>query len=124
MRVRFIAFVCVAAIGAGAARADSLAGAGLRESIAGKTVLIMMSLGSLPVAYRTDGTMSAQSRAAGVATGVAKDTGRWWVSGNNLCQKWRKWFSGQQYCHAMSKKGEILHWVRDDGLSGTAKTLR
>lgn len=124
MLPRFIVFVCVAAAAAGAARADVLAGAALRESIAGKTVLMSMSLGSLPIAYRANGTMSAQSQAVGLATGVSKDTGRWWISGKNLCQKWQKWFSGQQYCHAMSRSGATLRWVRNDGLSGTAKVLR
>lgn len=106
------------------AEAAPLVGAELKEAISGRTVMMSMSLGSMPITYRPNGTMKASSYAVGVVTGVSTDTGRWWVSGNNLCQRWNKWFDGQQFCHAMSKAGSKLLWVRDDGLSGSAKVIQ
>lgn len=123
-RVGVLGCAMLSLAGASPSQADTITGPALQQTLAGKTVVMSMSLGSLPIAYRANGTMSASSKAVGAATGVSKDTGRWWVSGRNLCQKWQKWFSGQQYCHAMSKKGETLFWVRNDGLAGTAKVLR
>lgn len=102
------------------ATAEPLSGDALRKTIAGKTVIMTMNLGSLPITYRSNGTMSASSSAIGMVTGIPSDSGRWWVSGRNLCQKWKKWFEGRQFCHAMSKKGGTLYWVRNDGLSGSA----
>lgn len=121
-----LVIACAIAAGSGSPRAGSeaLAGPALQRSIAGKTVLMSMHLGSLPITYRANGTMTAASVAIGRATGVPEDEGRWWIAGGNLCQRWNKWFSGQRYCHAISREGETLHWTRDDGLTGTAKVIR
>lgn len=94
----------------------------LRKAIAGRTVLLATPMGSLPINYRSNGTMfgSVNLILSGY-TGSKKDTGRWWVSGNQLCQRWSKWLEGQSYCYTMRKVGgSKVVWNRSDGRSGTA----
>jgi hypothetical protein len=51
----------------------------------------------------------------------ASDHGKWWVSGNRLCQKWYAWMNGRTYCYRLTRSGSMVHWTRDDGRSGTAR---
>ena len=51
-----------------------------------------------------------------------KDRGRWWVSGNRLCQKWQQWYDGKTFCFTVTKLADNrIRWVRDDGKSGFAR---
>jgi hypothetical protein len=37
--------------------------------------------------------------AASLARGDgASDRGKWWISGNQLCQRWTSWMDGKSYC--------------------------
>jgi hypothetical protein len=51
----------------------------------------------------------------------ASDTGKWWVDNDQLCQKWSSWLEAKSYCFRLTRDGNSVHWVRDDGLSGTAR---
>ena len=57
-------------------------------------------------------------------TGSVADNGRWWVNSEKLCQRWRTWLNGQTYCFTLRQDGRLVHWVRNDGLSGKATILR
>lgn len=100
----------------------ALSDSDLRKAIAGRTVMLSTPIGSLPINYRRNGTMfGAVSILLSNYTGSKKDTGRWWVSGNQLCQKWSKWLDGQSFCYTMRKVGSTkVVWNRNDGRSGTA----
>ena len=51
-----------------------------------------------------------------------KDRGRWWVSGNKVCQKWQQWYDGRTFCFTVAKLSDSrIRWVRDDGKSGVAR---
>jgi len=117
----------VAAFGLGAVQANAstaLSGDELRSAISGKTVFLKISGFELPIQYSSRGTMkgSMGTVAAAFARGDGStDRGKWWVDGNQLCQKWNVWMEGSTYCYKLSRKGDAVRWVRDDGRSGTAR---
>ena len=98
-------------------------GAALRQVVSGRTVLLDTSIGSFPIRYRRDGTMTGQAPGFVASLGTAKDRGQWWVADDRLCQRWHRWLNAKQYCFKLQRVGAAVHWLRDDGLSGTA-TIR
>ena len=92
--------------------------------LSGKTVFLSASGIVLPIAYRSNGTMSGnlQASAAALAGNASmKDSGRWWISNDRLCQRWKRWQGGKSYCYKLSRQGKHVVWVRDDGRRGTAR---
>jgi hypothetical protein len=102
----------------------SLAGEELRQAVIGKTVYLKVSGFDLPIRYAANGRMSG--RIGAVAASFSRgdgtsDTGKWWVDNDQLCQKWSSWLDSKSYCFKLTRDGNSVHWVRDDGLSGTAR---
>lgn len=99
--------------------------AGLKEAVSGKTVYIQTPIGEeVAVRYRPNGTMvggSSVQLAALAGESVARDKGRWWVSNEQLCQKWSSWSEGRQLCYKLRISGSHVQWSRNDGKSGTAR---
>jgi hypothetical protein len=96
----------------------------LRNAISGKTVFLNISGFELPISYAANGRMSGKmgAVAASFARGDgAQDRGKWWVAGNQLCQQWSSWMEGKSYCYRLTREGATVHWVRNDGRSGTAR---
>ena len=66
-------------------------------------------------------------RSNGEALGLGRfikpsDKGRWWVSGDRLCQRFETWYNGQTLCFKLTRVGpDRLRWVRDNGESGIAR---
>ncbi|GBE43964.1 hypothetical protein BMS3Bbin10_02048 [bacterium BMS3Bbin10] len=106
-----------------AASSDHLNGAELRQAVVGKTVYLSANGVVLPIAFRANGTMSGRLKAfaASVAGGSPVDSGRWWISNNQLCQRWSQWLDGKSYCYKVSRNGQNVVWVRNDGRRGTAR---
>jgi len=108
-----------------AASTGTMNGPELRKALSGKTVYLSMSGIVLPIAYRSNGSMSGRlkiSTAALVSSGTSpKDSGRWWISKDQLCQKWKSWQGGKPYCYKLKRNGQNVVWVRDDGRRGTAR---
>lgn len=118
-----IVMVVMAALllGTGALASDpQLEGETLRKAIAGKTVSLSTPMGGLPISYRADGTMQGQAGALATYTGAARDTGRWWIVADQLCQRWNNWLGGSSYCFRLRQQGASVHWTRSDGVSGMA----
>jgi hypothetical protein len=126
MRFKLFAYVGLAcAITTGAWADQVLSGDTLRETVAGKTMVVDTPVGGLPIRYQTNGTMSGQSKAIAQFTGTARDNGTWWVASNKLCQRWDNWLDGKQVCMTIRKDGQAtLQWESNDGRSGTATVLR
>ena len=102
----------------------TLAGDELRGAISGKTVYLKISGFELPIRYSANGRMTGKmgTVAASFSRGDgASDSGKWWVTGNQLCQKWTSWMDSKQYCYKLTRKGAHVRWVRNDGRSGTAR---
>lgn len=102
----------------------TLAGDELRQAISGKTVYLNISGFELPIRYAANGRMSGKmgTVAASFSRGDgAQDRGKWWVTSDQLCQQWTSWMNGKSYCYKLTRNGSTVHWVRNDGRSGTAR---
>lgn len=108
----------------GFASSQLLSGKEIKSTVAGKRIYLAVPLGGeLPLHYKSNGRVDGSGEAVGLGRYLApKDSGRWWVAGNSLCQKWQKWYDGRQFCFTLEKVGpEKLRWRRDDGRSGVAR---
>jgi len=102
----------------------ALSGDALRTAVSGKTVFLKISGFELPIQYSSRGTMKGSMGmiAAAFSRGDgSSDTGKWWVADDQLCQKWHSWMDGETHCYKLSRNGNAVRWVRDDGRSGTAR---
>jgi hypothetical protein len=122
------AFVVVASLALPAtatlAEPVTLAGDELRQAISGKTVYLNISGFELPIRYTANGRMSGKmgTVAASFSRGDgAQDRGKWWVTGDQLCQQWTSWMNSKSYCYKLTRNGSTVHWARNDGRSGTAR---
>jgi hypothetical protein len=116
--------VATGAAGAAETKSNALNGAELRKAVSGKTVYLNISGFELPIRYAASGTMvgSLGTIAASLARGDgASDHGKWWIAGDQLCQRWTSWMDGKSYCYQLTLKGTSVSWVRNDGHSGTAR---
>jgi hypothetical protein len=106
------------------ANAEVLSGEALRQLVNGRTVYLSAPLGGeFPLSYRTDGTVTGDGNAVGLGRFyAARETGRWYMTGNNLCQQFPTWYSGQRLCFTVSKLGaNKIRWTRDNGDTGVAR---
>lgn len=103
---------------------SQLEGDGLRKAVSGRTVHLETPLGSLPINYRTNGTMQASTIQLAAYTGSTQDRGTWWVVADKLCQRWNNWLSGKAHCFTLRQEGHTVQWTRDDGVSGVATIRR
>jgi hypothetical protein len=96
----------------------------MRAWVSGKTVLLDTVLGtSIPMLFRPDGTSAGQAGTLAPFLGAARDEGRWWIERARLCIKWKVWIDGDVQCMRLRQVGGIIHWVRDDGKTGTARLV-
>lgn len=96
----------------------------LKTTVIGKRIFLKIPLGGeFPLYYKPDGQVEGKSPNGLLARLDPKtDTGRWWVKGDSLCQKWSIWYDQKSYCFTLESSGpSTLNWVREDGLSGTAR---
>jgi hypothetical protein len=110
-----------------AASARPLNGEEIRAAVEGKRIYLAVPLGGeFPMNYRPGGKVDATGEAVGLGRFARPtDSGRWWIDGNRLCQKWTTWYDGKPFCFVLSAAGEgRLAWVRDDGLKGVARVAR
>jgi hypothetical protein len=101
-----------------------LEGDGLRKAVSGRTVYLETPLGSLPISYKTNGTMQASTIQLAAYTGSTRDRGTWWVVADKLCQRWNNWLGGKSHCFTLRQDDATVQWTRDDGLSGVATIQR
>jgi hypothetical protein len=110
---------------AGSALAEParLTGDALRQAVSGRTVLIATAIGAVSIRYHSEGTMTGRTPALVAGLGTERDRGRWWIADDGLCQRWHRWLDAKRFCFKLHQAGAIVHWLRDDGLTGTA-TIR
>ena len=107
------------------AAASQLSGAEIEQTIGGKQVMLRTFWGGFPLRYGSGGAVTGDGTALGLAKYFSpKETGKWWISGNKLCQQFPTWYKGRQFCFTLTRQNETtLKWVREDGYSGTAKIM-
>jgi hypothetical protein len=102
------------------AEPSKLTGDALRQAVSGKTVLIATPIGAFPICYNSNGTMTGRAPVFVPSLGTKRDRGQWWIADDRLCQRWYRWLAAKRYCFKLQHAGPTVHWLRDDGLSGTA----
>lgn len=108
----------------GSAGAQGVSGEALSALVAGKKVFLSTPYGlEFPLRYDADGKVTGDASRFTLARMFApRETGRWWVDGEKLCQKWPSWYDGRTFCFSVRVTGPgRIAWVRDDGFSGTAR---
>ncbi len=106
------------------ASAETLSGPALKELVEGRTVYLSAPLGGeFPLRYRPDGTVTGDGEAVGLGRFfAARETGRWYLTGTNLCQQFPTWYNGQRLCFSVHKlDGNRIRWTRDNGETGIAR---
>ena len=104
--------------------AEPLSGAAIKSLVGGKRLLLSTPYGpGLPLQYKTNGTVNGDASKFSVAAMFApKESGKWWIDGDRLCQKWPTWLKGRTTCFTVDRTGDsTIKWTRDDGQSGTAR---
>ncbi len=122
IRVVMATLGLVAAAGAAWGQSSGLSGEALRQTISGRTIVLSTPVGGLPITYQPDGTLSGQANGLQVLAGAGpkQDSGRWWISTNQVCQQWKVWLEARKFCYEMRVEGQKVHWRRSDGRTGTA----
>jgi hypothetical protein len=97
----------------------------IKRTITTVRIILKVPGGEFPLVYQKNGTVTGDGTSVGLARFFApKETGKWWIDGNNLCQQWPSWYNGKQFCFTLQKTSPTsLIWNRDDGKSGTARIV-
>ena len=124
--------LCLLAIAAGpllaqAQKGEQLSGSALKAFISGKRIYLATPLGGeIPLYYRANGVVDGSGEAVGLGRYLApKDRGRWWISKDRVCQKWKEWYDGRTFCFTLARlSSTAVYWKRDDGGQGTARIAK
>lgn len=106
------------------ASAKTLNGLEIKQKIKGKKIFLSTKYGvEFPLIYRSNGSVTGDG--TGTALGkffAPKETGKWWVSGNRLCQQFKTWYDGKRLCFTLEKTDDKnLIWRQENGDSGKAR---
>lgn len=109
------------------AEGEPLDNTGIKSLVTGKRIYLATPMGGeLPLYYRANGKVDGTGEAIGLGKYLKpKDSGRWWVSKNRLCQKWQEWYDGRTFCFKLNRISSTkVYWMRDDGTSGISRVGR
>jgi len=106
-----------------AAAAEELSNSEIKSLVGGKKVYLATRWGEFPLYYAPDGRVTGDGTGMGLARFFApKETGRWFVDNNRLCQRFPTWYDGKTSCFTLMQSGKNqLRWRRGDGYSGRAR---
>jgi len=106
---------------AAGAAAVAVTGPEIETLLSGATVEMDTPLGrKITVRYVAGGRLSGNAGELGSYLGAPTDSGRWWIVGNRLCNKWMKWFEAEVQCLDLERDGQRLVWQNQTGTRGTA----
>ncbi|MEP3525460.1 MAG: hypothetical protein ABJ081_10020 [Hyphomicrobiales bacterium] len=106
------------------ANASALNNDEIKSLVNDKVVFLKIPVGGeFPLRYKPNGTVLGDGSAVGLAKFFTpKDSGRWWVKDNQLCQKWEEWYKGKTACFVISNlDGKKFRWKRNDGKKGSGR---
>jgi hypothetical protein len=124
LKSMMVVAACSLLCGVQSAQAELLDGNELKRLVTGRTIYLSAPLGGeFPLKYKADGSVSGDGDAVGLGRFfAARETGRWYMRGDNLCQQFPTWYSGQRLCFTVRKLGESrIRWTRDNGETGVAR---
>lgn len=96
----------------------------IKSEIIGKRIYLATPMGGeFPLNYRKSGVVDGSGEALGLGRFVKpNDTGKWWIDGDRLCQRFTTWYKGTPMCFELYKTGaNNLKWIRNNGQVGTAR---
>lgn len=99
-------------------------GESIRALISGKRIYLAAPLGGeFPLFYRPDGRVDGTGEAVGLGRFIRPtDSGRWWIAGDRMCQRWQTWYEGRTICFTLYDVGQgKLRWNQDNGDTGVAR---
>jgi hypothetical protein len=103
------------------AAAVAVTGPEMETLLSGATVEMDTPLGpKITVRYVAGGRLSGNAAELSSYLGAPTDSGRWWVEGNRLCNKWMKWFEAEVQCLDLKREGQKIVWQNQTGTRGTA----
>ena len=106
------------------AAADALKANDIRSDIIGRTIYLSTPLGGeLPLSYHTSGEVDGSGQAIGLGRFFKpSDTGKWWITSDQLCQKFKTWYDGSPMCFELERAGpDKVKWTRNNGETGVAR---
>jgi hypothetical protein len=124
MGLRFMAVLVGLTAAVAPASASTLSGDELKQLVTGRTVYLAAPLGGeFPLQYRANGTVTGDGQAVGLGRlYAARETGRWFMRGNQLCQQFPTWYNGERLCFTVQQLGSNrIRWRRDNGETGIAR---
>jgi hypothetical protein len=96
----------------------------LRQLLSDRKILLRTHVGAvIPITYNSNGQMIGEAGGLGFFLGSSRDSGKWWVAGGKMCQKWRVWLDQETHCMTLKERNGTIWWRADDGKSGTAKIV-
>lgn len=101
-----------------------ISGRDIKPLIEGRRIYLKVPAGGeFPLYYRPGGVVDGTGKAAGLGIFArVSDEGKWWVSGDQLCQQWQTYENGKRFCFRLYQRDDgQLFWHRDDGLKGLAR---
>ncbi|CAH0342161.1 hypothetical protein [Rhizobium sp. CECT 9324] len=119
--------MAIAAIALGtvcASASQPFTAAEIRQDIIGKRIYLAVPMGGeFPLNYRPNGQVDGTGEALGLGRfAKPKDTGKWWIDGDRLCQQFTSWYKGAPMCFELQRiDDKQLKWTRDNGETGTAR---
>ena len=106
------------------AQADVLNPTQIKQTVVGKRFLLATRFGiEFPLVYKSNGSVAGDGSGTGLGKFFApKETGKWWIKGRELCQKFPTWYDGRTQCFTLEKIGRgKFKWQTKDGRSGIAR---
>ena len=106
------------------ALSDAFSASDIRSDIIGHTIYLAAPFGGeFPLNYRPNGQVDGNGEALGIGRWIQpRDTGRWWIDGNRLCQQFQSWYNGTPMCFDLTRTSTTtLNWLRDNGERGRAR---
>lgn len=118
----FSGLILTACLCAGASAAE-LGDSAIKETISGRKVVLSTMGFDFPLYYDANGQVTGDGSGVGLAKYFTpKETGRWWVANDKLCQQFPTWYKGKTWCFELEKVNDKrLRWQRDDGFAGKAR---
>lgn len=102
----------------------AMRGSEIREMVTRNRIFLATPLGGeFPLTYRADGVVDGSGEAVGLGRFARpKDRGRWWIEGDQLCQRWQSWYDGKRMCFVIRLSGQNrFTWQQDNGDRGRGR---
>lgn len=103
---------------------EPMKAADIQRDIIGRRIYLAAPLGGeLPLHYQRGGAVDGSGEAVGLGKWLKpKDSGKWWIAGDKLCQQFTSWYDGKRMCFDLTRKtGSSVAWRRDNGETGVAR---